>query len=66
RSEIARREKLPAYIVFWDRTLAEIAKRRPNSLAAFGNIPGVGAAKLERYGKDFLAIIKSSDSTEAA
>jgi ATP-dependent DNA helicase RecQ len=66
RSEIARSEKVPAYIVFWDRTLAEIAKRRPRSLAAFGNVPGVGAAKLERYGKDFLGVIKHSDSTEAA
>jgi ATP-dependent DNA helicase RecQ len=58
RSEIARKEKLPAYIVFWDRTLAEIAKRRPQSLAALRNVPGVGEAKLERYGSKILAVIR--------
>jgi ATP-dependent DNA helicase RecQ len=66
RSEIARKEKLPAYIVFWDRTLAEIAKRRPRSLAALRDVPGVGAAKLERYGSELLAVIKRSEGTEAA
>lgn len=66
RSEIARKEKLPAYIVFWDRTLAEIAKRRPRSLAALREVPGVGAAKLERYGNEFLAVINRSEGTEAA
>jgi ATP-dependent DNA helicase RecQ len=66
RSVIAREEKVPAYIVFWDRTLAEIAKQRPRSLAALGSIPGVGAAKLDRYGNDFLEIIRRSDGTEAA
>jgi ATP-dependent DNA helicase RecQ len=66
RSEIARKEKLPAYIVFWDRTLAEIAKRRPRSLAALRDVPGVGETKLERYGNEFLAVIKQSEGTEAA
>jgi len=66
RSEIARKEKLPPYIVFWDRTLAEIAKRRPRSLAALRDVPGVGPAKLERYGTEFLAVINRSEGTEAA
>jgi ATP-dependent DNA helicase RecQ len=66
RAEIARDERVPAYIVFWDRTLAEIAKRRPRSLAALRDVPGVGEAKLERYGKDFLAVIEHSEGNEAA
>jgi len=66
RSEIARKEKLPAYIVFWDKTLAEIAKRRPRSLAALRDVPGVGDAKLERYGNELLAVIMRSEGTEAA
>jgi len=66
RSEIAREEKLPAYIVFSDRTLAELAKRRPRSLAAFSDVRGVGDAKLERYGEKFLAVIRQSEEPEAA
>ncbi len=66
RLEIARQDRVPAYIVFSDRTLAEIAVRRPASLAALGSVRGVGDMKLERYGEHFLAVIRSSDETEAA
>ena len=58
RSEIARAEKVPAFVVFSDRTLVEIATARPSSLAAFSDIHGVGDAKLERYGEKFLAVIR--------
>jgi ATP-dependent DNA helicase RecQ len=63
RSEIARDEKLPAYIVFSDRTLAELARRRPRSLAAFSDVRGVGDAKLERYGEKFLAVIRQQEES---
>jgi ATP-dependent DNA helicase RecQ len=66
RSEIARRDAVPAYIVFSDRTLAEMALRRPASLAAMGSVRGVGEMKLARYGEEFLAVIRSTDETEAA
>ena len=66
RLEIARRDAVPAYIVFSDRTLAEMALRRPTSLAAMAGVRGVGEMKLERYGEEFLAVIRSSDETEAA
>jgi ATP-dependent DNA helicase RecQ len=66
RGEIARRDGVPAYIVFSDRTLAEMALKRPRSLAAMSSVHGVGAMKLERYGVDFLEVIKSVDETEAA
>ena len=66
RLEIARRDAVPAYIVFSDRTLAEMALRRPLSLAAMAGVRGVGEMKLERYGEEFLAVIRSSDETEAA
>jgi ATP-dependent DNA helicase RecQ len=66
RLEIARRDAVPAYIVFSDRTLAEMALRRPASLAAMASVRGVGEMKLERYGEEFLAVIRSSDETEAA
>jgi ATP-dependent DNA helicase RecQ len=66
RRELARRDAVPAYIVFSDRTLAEMALKRPATLAAMASVRGVGEMKLERYGEEFLAVIRSSDETEAA
>jgi ATP-dependent DNA helicase RecQ len=66
RTAIAREEQVPAYIVFSDRTLAELAVRRPRSLSALRNVRGVGPMKLERYGARFLAAISQADETEAA
>ena len=66
RTRIAREEQVPPYIVFSDRTLAELAIRRPRSLNAFQDVRGVGPMKLERYGAQFLAAIAELDETEAA
>ena len=66
RSEIARAEKVPAYVVFPDRTLAEIAVRRPRTLTALSEIKGVGPVKLDRYGERFLAVVRGGGETEAA
>jgi DNA helicase-2/ATP-dependent DNA helicase PcrA len=48
---------VPAYVVFHDATLAAIAYRRPRSERDLLGIPGVGPAKLERYGDDVLAVV---------
>ncbi len=66
RRTISREESVPAYVVFADRTLAEIAARRPADAGAMGRIRGVGPVKLERYGERFLEVVRSSDDTEAA
>jgi ATP-dependent DNA helicase RecQ len=66
RSELARAEQVPAYVVFPDRTLAEMAVRRPRTVAALGDVRGVGPAKLEKYGERFLNAIRSAADTEAA
>jgi superfamily II DNA helicase RecQ len=66
RRTISREEQVPAYVVFPDRTLAEIAVRRPADVSAMGKIRGVGPVKLERYGERFLDLVRSSDDTEAA
>jgi ATP-dependent DNA helicase RecQ len=58
RLEVARRTDMPPYVVFHDRTLAEIAHRRPASSGALATIPGVGPAKLERYGDAVLAVLR--------
>jgi ATP-dependent DNA helicase RecQ len=57
RAEVARRDGVPAYVVFHDRALAELAARRPGSLAAMADVPGVGPAKLARYGEELLALL---------
>ena len=66
RAGIAREEQVPAYVVFPDRTLAEMAVRRPRTIAAMGDIRGVGPAKLEKYGPRFLAAVREGGETEAA
>jgi len=66
RIEIAREEKVPAYIVFSDRTLADMAMRKPVSLDSLARVKGVGEMKLSRYGEIFLDVIRNSEDTEAA
>ncbi len=50
----ARAEEVPAYVVFNDRTLAELLARTPRTLAELAAVPGIGPAKLERYGPELL------------
>ncbi len=66
RTSIAREEQVPAYVVFPDRTLLEIAVRRPKSPYALGEIRGVGPMKIDKYGERFLELVRTSDETEAA
>ena len=66
RTTIAREEKLPAYCIFPDRTLMEMAARKPVSLAALATVRGVGPAKLEKYGELFLGAIRGSDGASGA
>lgn len=57
RTEFARAQNVPPYVIFHDKTLIELATTRPNSRSQMAKIPGVGEAKLERYGGAFLAVI---------
>ena len=57
RAEVAREHNLPAYVVFHDATLAEMARSQPDSLAALAGISGVGAKKLEAYGREILRVL---------
>jgi ATP-dependent DNA helicase UvrD/PcrA len=50
----ARADEVPAYVVFNDRTLAELVARTPRTIAELAEIPGIGPAKLERYGPELL------------
>ena len=60
RLERAQADDLPAYVVFHNATLEEIARRTPRSLAELAAVPGVGPAKLERYGEDVLAALAAT------
>ena len=53
----AQAQSVPAYVIFQDRTLAEIAANRPRNLDQLANIPGVGRTKLERYGAGVLKVL---------
>ena len=57
RRALAEAAGVPAYVIFTDRTLIEMAERRPGSLDAMAGITGVGAKKLESYGATFLGVI---------
>ncbi len=58
RMEQARVQGVPAFVIFHDRTLAEIAAARPVDMDALGEISGIGAKKLERYGESLLALVR--------
>ena len=49
---------MPPYIIFHDKTLQEMANARPQTLDEFAEISGVGAQKLERYGAQFLEVLR--------
>jgi len=57
RSQRARADGVPAYVVLHDATLHELAARRPDSEAALAGVKGLGPAKLERYGDELLAVL---------
>ena len=59
RSDIAKREKIPAFVVFGDQTLYLIAKDRPMNMEEFANISGVGSVKLNKYGSEFVEVVRS-------
>lgn len=60
RTEMAREQGVPPYIIFHDATLLEILKAKPSSLHELKSIGGVGQAKLERYGAQFLSVINGA------
>jgi ATP-dependent DNA helicase RecQ len=62
RKRLADEHGLPPYVVFHDATLREMAERRPLTLDQFAELPGVGQAKLARYGDRFIAAIAEHSS----
>lgn len=61
RRDRAAEQHVPPYVIFQDKTLVEIALSEPRTLDALGRISGVGAGKLERYGKGVLEALAAAD-----
>ncbi|MBU2963610.1 DNA helicase RecQ [Citreicella sp. C3M06] len=64
RTSLAREASLPPYMIFPDRTLIEMAEKRPQSFDDMANINGVGAKKLQSYGAQFLSVITGAAQEE--
>ena len=58
RKALADRQRVPAYIVFSDKVLLEMATRRPSNEMELLDVSGVGPAKLQKYGSEFLAVLR--------
>ena len=57
RASTAKERNVPAYVIFHDATLRDIARTRPGSIEALGTISGVGDRKLEAYGAEIIGLI---------
>jgi len=64
RSALAKAEAVPAYVVLPDKSLIDMARRRPASLAEMAEVYGIGDAKLARYGQEFLEVIRQHQEGE--
>ena len=58
RADLARENGVPAYVIFSNATLIDMAKKKPRNMSQFKRVSGVGEIKAAWYGKEFLAVIK--------
>lgn len=59
RSQIAKERGVPAYVIFHDRSLVDMAQRRPQTVDDFAEVHGVGAAKLNDFADQFLGVLRA-------
>ncbi len=59
RLALSRERQVPAYVIFSDRTLADMARKKPGTREEFASVNGVGSAKLEEFADQFLEVVKS-------
>ena len=58
RAELAREQNVPAFVIFHDSTLRNIAEQRPTTVDALGRVGGIGGSKLSRYGERLVEIVR--------
>ena len=61
RLQLARQKGVPAYVIFSDKSLADMAHKRPSTLDEFAEVKGVGKNKLQQFGDIFLQVIASQN-----
>ena len=66
RNERARRDGRPAYVMFTNAQLAEVARTRPRTLAALREVPGIGEARAASFGEEVLAVVAGASAPEFA
>ena len=66
RSQLAREEKVPAYVIFSDKTLLEMAQKLPDTQEGMLAISGIGMVKYEKYGEQFLDVCRELSMGAAA
>ena len=59
RAQLAKKEKVPAYVIFTNATLEDMAAKLPQTMEALLTVSGVGSVKAQRYGKPFLKLLKA-------
>jgi len=59
RMELAKEQSVPPYVIFHDSVLRDMTGFKPRSLSALSELPGIGAAKLDKYGTAFLEVIQT-------
>ncbi|MBO6752537.1 MAG: HRDC domain-containing protein, partial [Spongiibacter sp.] len=64
RKQLAEEQGVPAYVIFHDATLAEMAERQPQTLDQLSHISGIGQRKLDAYGDSFLDVILENADTQ--
>ena len=60
RLDLARERGVPAYVIFPDKTLIDMAGRRPTSLEEFAEVKGVGRSKLDQFGSIFIEVVRNA------
>jgi superfamily II DNA helicase RecQ len=65
RAEVAKTDNVSHYMVLTNRQMAEIARRRPGTLAEMGDLTGVGSAKVARYGEAMLKVLSAAGAPAA-
>lgn len=62
RAELARAQRVPAFVIFHDRTLIDMAVRAPLTRSDFANVHGIGTAKCAQYAETFIAVIQQASA----
>ena len=60
RLSLAKERGVPAYVIFPDKTLADMAHKRPSNLEEFAEVKGVGKSKLQQFGEIFLNVMRTA------